>query len=202
MGIDLSAFAMIRALANGASPRGTDGAGEAPPEAGESAPQSAALYCSVGANTNLAVARGSACLFTRVSQFGLESIARELASDRELTVEHARQWLVHVGLEKPAEELDGDPETVSAARSALQNGSAALLNELRLSLEYYGAQDTALPVERVVLSGPGSAIPGLSQQLESGLALPLQAGLPPALEQFDDESAARLTLSYGLALEG
>jgi type IV pilus assembly protein PilM len=194
VGIDLSAFGMIRALS---------GAGE-PAQAGEaSAPAAeAVLYCNVGDMMNLAVARGRACLFTRVSNAGLTGIAARLASERALSAEHAAQWLSHVGLESPVGEIDGDPETVAGARRALEEGVTGLADELRLSLDYYRAQEGAVPVGRVVLCGPGSAIPGLAARMEEGVGLPVAAARPAALAGHDETAAARLTLPYGLALEG
>ncbi len=35
-----------------------------------------------------------------------------------------------------------------------------------------------MPIDRVVLSGPGSAIPGLSERLEQSIGLPFQIGRP------------------------
>jgi type IV pilus assembly protein PilM len=194
VGIDLSAFGMIRALAGAVEP---DGAGAEP---GERA-ASAVLYCSLGDVTNLAVARGRACLFTRVSHVGLEAISDRLAGASGLTPEHAAQWLSHVGLEVPAEEIEGDPETVVTTRRTLEEGVGSLVDELRLSLDYYGAQEAAVPVERIVLCGPGSAIPGLVGRMEPGLGVPISVARPAALGGFDDAAAARLTLPYGLALE-
>jgi Tfp pilus assembly PilM family ATPase len=86
-------------------------------------------------------------------------------------------------------------------RRALEEGVTTLLDELRLSLDYYGAQEAALPVERIVLCGPASAIPGLAPRMEAGLGLPIAAVRPAALDGLDAEAAARLTLPYGLALE-
>lgn len=193
VGVDLSAFGMLRALA-GIEADEADGEPGQPPEA-------AVLYCSVGDVTNLAVARGRACIFTRVSHAGLESLTARLAAARGLSVEHAAQWLSHVGLEQPLETVEGDPETVAEARVALEEGVTALGDELRLSLDYYGAQEAALPVEQIVLCGPGSAIAGLAQRLETDLGFPITVARPPALAGFDEGSAARLTLPYGLALE-
>jgi type IV pilus assembly protein PilM len=192
VGVDLSAFGMIRALAGA----GADAAG---PTAER--PTSAVLYCSVGDVTNLAVARGHSCLFTRVSHAGLEATTGALASSLGLTPEHAAQWLSYVGLERPAEEIDGDPEIVAQVRRGLEEAVTTLLDEMRLSLDYYGAQEAALPVERVVLCGPGSAIPGMAARMEAGVGLPIAVSRPAALGGFDEESAARLTLPYGLALE-
>ncbi len=83
----------------------------------------------------------------------------------------------------------------------LEDGVTALVDELRLSLDYYGAQESAVPVGQVVLSGQGSAIPGLPERVQAGLGLSISAARPPALAEFDEATAARLTLPYGLALE-
>lgn len=181
VGMDLSAFGMIRALADS---EGT-----------------ATLYCNLGDVVNLAVARGRACLFTRVSYAGLESIGSRLASTKGLSPDHAAQWLAHVGLEQPVEQIEGDPDTVAEARRSLEEGVTVLVDELRLSLDYYGAQEGAQPVERVVVCGPGSAIAGLAPRMEASIGLPIAAATPPALSGLDAAQAARLTLPFGLALE-
>jgi type IV pilus assembly protein PilM len=192
VGVDLAAFGLIRALAEPAY--GEDGAIITPAA-------SAVLYCNVGDVTNLAIAKGRSCLFTRVSPVGLEGIAESLSGSTGLSREHARMWLSHVGLAQPAEAIEGAPETIALARAAMENGASSLLDELRLSLDFYGAQEAAVGVERIVLCGPGSAIPGLSTHMEPALGLPISIGRPEPLADLDPASAARLTLSYGLALD-
>jgi type IV pilus assembly protein PilM len=191
-GVDVAAFGMIRALA---------GAGAPLPVEGEPPRQETVLFCNVGDIANLAVARGRACLFTRVSDSGLEVLADRLAGTRGLSYEHAMQWLSHVGLEQPVEALEGDPETLAEARRVLEDGVSGLIDDLRLSLDYYSAQEAAVPVDRVVLSGPGSVIAGVAARVEEGLGLPVLPFQPPALAGFDAVSAARLTMPFGLALE-
>jgi type IV pilus assembly protein PilM len=220
-GIDLSAFGMIRAL-SGAGPTQPPapvqsyeerfGGGQAaapgeepapapvPTEAAEPVP-TATLYCNLGDVLNLAVAQGPHCRFTRISPFGVEGIAQRLAERRQLTLEHARQWLAHVGLSTPVEQIEGDPEIVSAAREALNEGASKLVDELRLSLDYYGTQDGTVAVSNVIACGPGTTIPGLVEQLQAAVGYPFAIGRPAALSGLDDAAAARLTLSYGLALE-
>jgi Tfp pilus assembly PilM family ATPase len=176
-------------------------AGVAPTAAPTAASRDAVLYCNLGDVMNLAVARGRACLFTRVATAGLEGIVGRLAGERSLSAEHATQWLEHVGLEDPVEGLEGDPDTIADARRALEDGVTNLVDELRLSLDYYAAQESAVPVARLVLSGPGSAIPGLDARMEDGLSLPISVSRPVALAGYDEATAARLTLPYGLALE-
>ncbi len=195
VGVDLSAFGMIRALGDTVSPRENADAKDGKAAAG------ATLFCNVSDSTTLAVAKGRSCLFTRVAPAGLESIAASLEKSAGLTREHALMWVNHVGLERPVEEIDGDPRVVSAVRAGLEEGASALRDELRLSLDFYGAQESSISVDRVVLSGPASSIPGLPDRIESSFSCPFQIGRPQALTGLDADSAARLTLSYGIALE-
>jgi type IV pilus assembly protein PilM len=208
-GIDLSAFGMIRALARevhtAVSPAdyieapAAGGGEEGQAEDDASAP--AKLYCNLGDVTNLAVARGSTCLFTRISPFGLEGMAQKLAERRGLTLEHAREWLSHVGLEQPVQSIDGDPEHVSATREALSQGAGKLVEELRMTLDYYASQEGAMPIEGIVACGPGTTVPGLLERLARDLGHRCEVGRPAALASLGEATAARLTLPYGLALE-
>lgn len=195
-GFDLSAFGLIRALGD---------AGEAAPAGEEedapSLPAGATLLCNLGDTTNLAVSRRRACLFTRVAPVGLGAMASELSVATGLTPEHARMWLGHVGLLEDPERIAGDPALVAASREALRGGASALQRELRLSLDFYGAQDGAHRIERVVLAGPGICIPGLPEAIEADFGVPFEVGRPAALAELDAATAARLTLPYGLALD-
>jgi type IV pilus assembly protein PilM len=193
VGVDLSAFGMIRALA--------DGVVEVPADGGLPGPRPATLYCHLGDVANLAVARGRSCLFTRVSPVGLEDIAGGLVSTTGLSPEHAAMWLSYVGLGRSLDEIQGDPGTIARTRAALQHGAASLVDELRLSLDFYGAQQAAATVERVVLGGPGGAIPGLAEEMEAQLSLPITVGRPAALAAYDAATAARLALPLGIALD-
>lgn len=215
VGIDVAAFGMIRALDGEITPASAGqgaaqgngqesveaGAGDPSPENGNGARGPVRLYCNLGDVTNLAVAIDGNCLFTRVAPFGIEGVAQRLAERRGLTLEHAREWLAHVGLERPVSAIEGDPKTVAAARDVLTDGVSKLVDELRLSLDFYGAQEGALPVEEIVAGGPGTAIEGLGARLQEGLGHSFRIGLPSALAHLDDQSAARLTLSYGLGLD-
>lgn len=196
VGIDLAAFGMIRALAGGSSRPMV----EAVP--GEGQPfVPATLYCSLGGVTNLAIARNFSCLFSRVAQFGVRDIAGELAASTGLAMEDAESWLLYVGLGRPLEELQGDPATAAATRNVLEANLGRLADELRLSLDYYGAQEGAAPVGEVVIAGWGSAIPGLADGLGAQLAREVTVRRPDALFSMPDPEAARMTVPFGLALE-
>jgi type IV pilus assembly protein PilM len=190
VGIDLSAFGMIRAL---------DVTPPLPEDGQEGQVQTTTLYCYLGDITNLAVARGGECLFTRVAPFGMESIAQRVAERDGVPLEDARDSLLDVGLEEPIDAFDGD-ESAGATREALEEGASKLVDELRLSLDFYSAQEDASAVDSVVLCGPGSSVPGLPERIQVGLGLGIEVMVPAALQGLDDEDAARLTVSYGLAI--
>lgn len=190
-GIDLSAFGMIRAL--------DEDSGEPPLQSGDMPPVTT-LYCHLGDITNLAVARGGECLFTRVSPFGMEAIADRLAGRQEISMDDARELLMEVGLEEDLDLFDRD-DGAGAARDVLEEGASKLVEELRMSMDFYGAQEGVTAVDRVSICGAGSTIPGLPERIQAGLGLGIACELPEALSHLDPEDAARLTVSYGLALE-
>lgn len=177
-GVDLSAFAMVRAL----------GASDAP-----------ALYVSVGGLTNLAVADQGNCLFTRTSGGGLEAMAIDLAERQALTLQHARAWLRHVGLEEPVEEIEGDQAIVADARAVLIDGTRRVATDVRASLDFHHAQSAGGPaVERMLLTGPAVAVSGFAAGLERELGLPVESRVMPSSA---DGAVERLSIAAGLAVE-
>lgn len=204
VGIDISAFAMVRALAGstGTEPApevATDPYGEELTRVHPSG--TAKLFCNFGDVLNLAVARGSTCLFTRVSTFGVEGITQRVAEARGLTLEHARQWLLHVGVSRPVEQIEGDPDIVATTRQVLIEGLSKLAGEIRLSSDYYGAQEGAVAFDEIVICGGGSAIEGAGERIEAELGRPVRTALPAELTRMSVRDGARLTLPYGLGLE-
>jgi type IV pilus assembly protein PilM len=200
-GIDLSAFAMIRSLAIRQ---------EAP-----------VLHLAVGGTVNLAVARGGQCLFTRVLAGGFETMALDVAERTSVPVDDARAALTRVGVPKPkpaakpAEivpdgELDlamlatapapepepeADPVDTAAGR-AIEDGLRRLAGEVRSTLDFHLRSDE--PVEQVVLTGSGAAIPGFADALSQQLGLPVElAGVPVP----DGLEPTRYAVAAGLAIE-
>jgi type IV pilus assembly protein PilM len=189
VGIDLSAFGMIRALSAGG------------PAMGEGAV--ATLYCHLGDVTNLAVSRDGECIFTRVAPYGIEDMAERLSERDAMSMDEARDRLLEVGLEEDLDLFEeGGDASAATAREVLTEGAGKLVDELRMSLDYYGAQEGVPSIERIVLCGLGSTLAGLPERIEQGLGLGIVAESPAGLSHLDGEDAARLTVSYGLALEG
>jgi type IV pilus assembly protein PilM len=98
-GIDLSAFALIRSLHHLVEDQ-----------------EGRVLYLNVDGLTNLAIADGTICRFTRVVGGGLESMAGEIAERRGIAVEQARTLLNGVDLSAPAVE----PATIALAQPEAQ----------------------------------------------------------------------------------
>ncbi len=84
-GVDLSAFALIRSLYR-----------HDPEQSGR------VLYLNVDGLTNLAIAEGKICHFTRVVGSGLEGMAVELAERRGIALTEARELLAGADLTVPA----------------------------------------------------------------------------------------------------
>jgi type IV pilus assembly protein PilM len=189
VGIDLSAFGMLRAL---------DVKPALPVDGEEGQVKTTTLFAYLGDITNLAVARDGECLFTRVAPFGVENIAKRVADEQGLDTDDARDSLLDVGLEESIDSFE--EESAAAIRDALEEGASKLVDELRMSLDFYGAQEGASAIEHVVLCGPGSTIPGLPERIQVGLGLGIEVMTPAPLRGLDDEDAARLTVSYGLAI--
>jgi type IV pilus assembly protein PilM len=96
-GIDLSAFALIRSLYR------------AEPEQ-----KGRVMYLNVDGLTNLAIAEGTVCRFTRVVGGGLEAMAAELAERRSIALAEARSLLASVDLRTPPSQQP-DPAGAGAA---------------------------------------------------------------------------------------
>jgi type IV pilus assembly protein PilM len=231
--VDLSAFAMIRALY---VPRANDhvqepleepvhsydeetgepivdvdggeaAAGNGTGHATSADPGSlATVYCYIGGLTNLAIAVGTNCVFNRVLHNGIESMAATLAERKGLTLDHSREWLRYVGLERDLQNIEGEQEIITEAREVLENGARRIADEVRLSMEYYHSTVPDAPrVETAVMAGPGIAIAGLNTLFQHELGMPVEARSmgqidvqPGALDGVDSPS---LTVATGLALD-
>jgi len=193
-GIDLSAFGMVRALAEGGEPK---------------------LYLTIGGLTNMAVSVDGNCIFTRVTGTSLEGIAETLASRCGLPLDEARGWLREAGtkgraIAAPAavgapvgdEPAEGSP--VLVARGALLEGVRQIAGEIRSSLDFFHAQTLGTPVVASgILTGPAAAIPGFADALSAELGLEV---VPRAVEPAPGASLGtvdpyEVTVAAGLAVE-
>lgn len=206
VGVDLSAFAMIRALHRKGElePAGENGAdanaeGENASESLDEQPAAArsTLYLNVGGLTNLAIAEGLACRFTRMVSGGLESMASELAERHSIALGEARELLGEVNLAgEPSEEA-----ALSDARGVLSGGVREISGEVRNSLDFHRSQGGG-EVSEIVLSGAALEIQGFAEALEAELGTPIvRRRVATDGSTGGDVPAERLTIAAGLAVE-
>ncbi len=204
-GVDLSAFALIRSLHRADE----DHAGRV-------------LYLNIGGLTNMAIAEGTVCRFTRVIGGGLESMAADIAERNSIKLTEARELLAAVDLDAPSpvapspyadgaqqEPQPPDPAPAGSQKPAidvrpvLSSGVREIAGEVRNSLDFHRSQDGGGEVSSIVLSGSALQISGFARALQSELRVPL---IPQTVGVLDeraagDVSAERLAVATGLAVE-
>ncbi|MFY9469563.1 MAG: type IV pilus assembly protein PilM [Solirubrobacterales bacterium] len=188
-GIDLAAFALIRSLYPGAAFAAETHA-----------------YVHFGDTVNVTIAEGRICKFTRTTAAGYEAMLARLRERVNLTHEHAQMWADYVGLTAPLQSLEGEPDIIQATREELASAADQLGNDVTASIDFHTAQESTSHVSRILLSGPGSSIPGLAESLaaRSGLGVETPAPLGALDTGGIDGSGIderRLTIAAGLALE-
>jgi type IV pilus assembly protein PilM len=124
-GVDLSAFALIRSLYR------PGGAPAAHGENGEDAAQQTerVLYLNVGGLTNMAIAEGKLCRFTRVVGGGLEAMASEIAERRGIPLVDARALLAAFELNKPPVEMLLPEPPISAPEPPAVDAEGAAIDQ-------------------------------------------------------------------------
>jgi len=163
VGIDLSAFAMIRSLYR-----------SDPDHAGR------VLYINVDGLTNVAIAEGTVCRFTRVVGGGIEELAGELAVRRGIPVADARVLLTAVDLRavaaRPHETAPPDaPTAVQPAAEVNGNGlDEAGDSQLHASSEHASLHEpgaAAAPAASASVPQPGPPAPALAPEPSEQAAL-------------------------------
>ena len=194
-GVDLSAFAMIRALA----PAGAISAERV-------------LYLSIGGLTNLAIAEGRVCRFTRVIGGGLDEIVGDVAERCQVPLDRARALIGEVSRVNPVvEDRDGEStgpgpdasDQQAMVQAAVTEGVNRIAAEVRNSLDFYSSQGAQTDVGRAVLCGPAVDIPGFTDALGAAMRMPVSVG---SVAQINPEAtggvpASRLIVAAGLAIE-
>lgn len=154
--VDLTAFAVLRSL-------GSLGPADAQTEA----------VIDVGAQvTNIVVHSGGSPRFVRILLMGGHDVTDAVAE---------RLGVPQVQAEALKQELGGaggDDASLSAAAQAVESTAGSFVDEVRGTLEYFAASNPGGPVQRVVVSGGGSRLVGLTQRLALATGLPVEIGDP------------------------
>jgi type IV pilus assembly protein PilM len=176
-GIDLAAFALLRAVA-------------VPAEEGEQ--RAALIAASIGhERTTLAISDGRICQFARVLEWGGADLGTAVARALKISPVEAEQLKPGISLVEGQEAVEGlqaarAAEAIAAVRYELQN----LIRELLSSLRFYQSQEGSLPIGEILVAGGTSAMPGLVEELSRELGIPVRLADP----------FTRVELAEGLAL--
>lgn len=201
-GIDVSAFAVVRALTP-------------PPsllDEGATAEVASAFLHLTSSNCIVVVSAAGIPLFTRTIGFSYQNFIRAIQDKQGLGFEEANVLAELVGLAGPLEPVTEDYEArvIEDVRSSLGIVAEQFLDEVRRSLDYYHSQEYSLPVASLVLSGRGPLLRNLDHVLEEGIGLPVQVGDPlfritTNKSRVPDEvlvgMAPRLAVAVGLVLD-
>ena len=194
VGIDLEAFALLRAL-------------QAPQDGVGADPSAALVAVAIGhERSTFAVSDGRVCEFTRVLEWGGSAlnvaIARVLdAAPSE--VEGAKRALALTDEMVP----DGlTSDQAKKARDAMRRAIQTFARELVSSLQYYQNQPGSLGIGEIVLTGGTAHLPGLSGELERLIGVRVRVGDPLARMKVskkvgEPEQLGSLAVAIGLGID-
>lgn len=188
-GIDLEAFALIRALV---------------PRAEENH-DTAQVLCHIGAGaTNIVVAADHISQFTRLVGLGGVDLTNAVADQTGLSPQEAEALKSACGLlgDVPPE---WDQATVTRVRHALALAVRPLVQEIGRTIDFYRSHEFAKPVDRLVLSGGTALCFGLDRYVQQALGLEVVVGSPlqnlTRSADLSREVATRAAVAVGLALD-
>ena len=189
-GIDLEAFALLRALG-------------APSDRGGSALVAVAIGHD---RSTFAVSDGRICEFTRVVEWGGSALNVALARAFDSTpseVEHIKRELSLDGSTTP-EGLSADQ--VAVALDAVRRQIQSFARELVSSLQFYQNQPGSLGIGEIVLTGGTAQLPGLAQELQGLIGVHVRVGDPLARLKVAKKAATfdqvgSLAVAIGLGIE-
>ena len=163
-GIDLEAFAILRALA--------------PPPAPEPA-SSAVVVVSVGHDrTTFAVSDGQSCQFTRVLDWGGRSLDGAIAKALDLSPSEAKPIKLALSLAEPSIPAGLTSEQAEQVREAVARAVHEFARELVSSLQFYQSQPGSLGIGEIVLTGGTAQLPGFAAELSRLLGVRTRVGDP------------------------
>jgi type IV pilus assembly protein PilM len=189
-GIDLEAFALLRALGAPANREG-----------------SALVAVAIGHDrSTFAVSDGRICEFTRVIDWGGSALNVSLARMLDSTpseVEAIKRGLSVDGSVVP-DELTS--EQAAIAVDAVRKQVQSFARELVSSLQFYQGQPGSLGIGEIVITGGTAQLPGLAEELERLIGVAVRIGDPFARLKLTKKAAqaeqvGSLAVAIGLGIE-
>jgi type IV pilus assembly protein PilM len=165
-GIDLEAFALLRALS---------------PPASESLPEDTALVAiSIGHDrSTFAVSNGIVCEFTRVLDWGGSALNTAIARALDITPSQAEPVKRALKLRGAHDGGSTASDEYSArAEEAVQLELQSFARELVSSLHFYQNQPGSLAIGSIALTGGTAHLPGLAAELQRLIGVKVRVGDP------------------------
>ena len=191
-GIDLEAFALLRAL------------GERPADAANAA----IVVASVGHDrSTLAVSSGEVCEFTRIIEWGGMNLNVAIARALDIAPSQAEPVKRSLSLLEPAELMEGlDHEAAAKVRTAVHQELQSFARELVSSLQFYQGQPGSLGIGEIILTGGTAHLPGLDAELGRLIGVRVRVGDPLGRVKLgkkvgEDDQVGSLAIAIGLGME-
>jgi type IV pilus assembly protein PilM len=195
VGIDLEAFALLRALVV--------------PNTTGARPDAAQVVVSVGHDrSTFAVSDGTICEFTRVLDWGGSALDVAIARQLNLTPSDAEPIKWAVALDSTERTLpDGiSADQVTQATEVVRRQLQTFARELVSSLQFYQNQPGSLGIGEIVLTGGTAQMPGLAAELQRLIGVVVRVGDPTSRVQVskrlrNTDDAGSLAVAIGLGIE-
>jgi type IV pilus assembly protein PilM len=190
--IDVEAFALLRAV----TPRRDER---------DDAPATASVVVSIGHDrSTLAISDGTVCDFMRVLDWGGSKLKAAIARELGLSAAEARDLMLALDLGDDTADY-GEPR-LAGARTALRREFEMLARELIASLQYYQGEPGSLAISEVLITGGTTRLPGLAEELEKLMRVPVRVADPLAAVEVSNGLAERddlasLAVAIGLGVE-
>ncbi|MGB2875560.1 MAG: type IV pilus assembly protein PilM [Gaiellaceae bacterium] len=194
VGIDLEAFALLRALAE---PRTHD---QEPADA-------AVVVVAIGHDrSTFAVSDGRVCEFTRVLEWGGGTLDVAIARELDCAPSEAEPVKRELSLATDSAPEGLTPEKAEAAREAVRRQLQTFARELVSSLQFYQNQPGSLGIGEIVITGGTAHLGGLAEELQKLIGVRVTVGDPLARVKLgkkvrDTEQLGSLSVAIGLGIE-
>jgi type IV pilus assembly protein PilM len=194
-GIDLEAFALLRALGD---PLPSD----APPS------DAALVVVSVGHDrSTFAVSDGRVCEFTRVLDWGGSTLDVAIARELDCAPSEAEPFKRELSLAAANVPEGLTQEQADRAREAVRRQLQTFARELVSSLQFYQNQPGSLGIGEIVITGGTAHLSGVADELQRLIGVRVEVGDPLQRVKLGkklreaDEQLGSLAVAIGLGIE-
>jgi type IV pilus assembly protein PilM len=194
-GIDLEAFALLRAL------------GEPPAEESEGPADAALVVVSIGHDrSTFAVSDGRVCEFTRVLDWGGQTLDVAIARELDIAPSEADPLKRQLSLSGTNVPEGLTQEQADNAREAVRRQLQTFARELVSSLQFYQNQPRSLGIGEILITGGTAHLVGLADELQRLMGVRVAVGDPLARVKLgrkvrETEQLGSLAVAIGLGIE-